>query len=291
MTSLVDKVSPVNGRVLVVAGSDPTAGAGLQADLKMITALGGYAQTVVTAITVQNTQEVSEVHPLSGALVARQMIACLDDIGADCIKLGMLATGEIVVAVAEILAQYPEIPVVADPVLSGTGGGTLLDGSGRKAFLQLLLPRVTLLTPNIPEAEALSGTKVDGNESMAGIAQILGGPNRAILLTGGHRPGPEIVDLLWTHRSGTHVFRSERLTGPGFHGTGCALASAISVGLASGMPLLVAVKVGLRAVRLALRNSLALGKGQRLLGVAAGVCWAHDEKNQEFPVDIPEMGR
>ncbi|MEO5363904.1 MAG: bifunctional hydroxymethylpyrimidine kinase/phosphomethylpyrimidine kinase [Magnetococcus sp. DMHC-8] len=251
--------------VLVVAGSDPTAGAGLQADLKTITCLGGYALTAVTAITVQDTRRVDQVHPLPAWQVAQQMRVCLADLPVDCIKLGMLATADIVLAVTGVLHEWPHIPVVADPVLAGTGGGTLLDAGGRDSLLQHLLPRVALLTPNLPEAQALSGLTVQSLPEMEQAARHLAGQTRtAILVTGGHLPGEELVDLLW-HAQQVRHFHSRRRPGPGFHGTGCTLASAIAVGLALGNPLEEAVQAGLTHVRRAMENSLALGRGQRLL--------------------------
>ncbi len=251
--------------VLVVAGSDPTAGAGLQADLKTITRLGGYALTAVTAITIQDTQRVHQVHPLPARQVAQQMRVCLADLPVDCIKLGMLATREIVLAVADVLAEWPRIPVVADPVLTGTGGGTLLDAGGREAFLEKLLPWISLLTPNLPEAQMLSGLTVQSVPEMALAARQLAGDSQcAILVTGGHLPGEALTDLLWLDQQ-VSLFHSRRIPGTGFHGTGCTLASAIAVGLAQGKGGKEAVSLGLAYLQRAMAESLTLGQGQRLL--------------------------
>ncbi|MBF0294151.1 MAG: bifunctional hydroxymethylpyrimidine kinase/phosphomethylpyrimidine kinase [Magnetococcales bacterium] len=253
-------------RVLIVAGSDPVAGAGLQADLKTVTALGGYGMTVVTAITVQDTRAVTSVHPLPAELVAAQMRACLQDVGADCVKLGMLATGEIVAAVTGVLEAYPSIPVVADPVLAGTGGGTLLDERGREWLLRCLLPRVALLTPNLPESARLTGIPVDDLDGMRrAAAMLLAAGAGAVLIKGGHLPGEDLVDLL-LEQTGEQTFHSQRLPGSGFHGTGCVLASAIATGLAMGRSLPEAVAAGRAHLRRAMERAQAMGRGQRLLG-------------------------
>lgn len=263
---------PAPPRILVVAGSDPTAGAGLQADLKTIHALGGYALTVVTAVTVQNTVGVRAVHPVDPDTVADQMRITLEDIGADAIKIGMLGTAETVRAIAEILADRPDIPVVADPVLAGTGGGTLLDGEGAALFQEILLPRIDLLTPNLPEAAALTGLPVASVREMESAARFLISdmkPGGAVLVTGGHLPGDEITDLLLTTVRARH-FVHPRLPGEtGFHGTGCAIASALAAGLAKGLSKPDATTEALAFMETALTHALPLGKGQRLLNHAA----------------------
>ncbi|MBF0310639.1 MAG: bifunctional hydroxymethylpyrimidine kinase/phosphomethylpyrimidine kinase [Magnetococcales bacterium] len=253
-------------RILVVAGSDPVAGAGLQADLKTVTALGGYAMTAITAITVQDTGRVCRVEALPAELVGQQMRACLEDIGADGVKLGMLANRAIVEEVCRVLADWPGLPVVADPVLAGTAGGTLLEEAGLLLFRERLLPRVTLLTPNLREAALLSGRPVDTLDDMEQAARrlvTLGA--RAVLVTGGHLPGPTVTDLLW---DGERVqrFATARLTASGgYHGTGCTLASGIATGMGQGLPLTEAILLAAEWVRRNLRGSLGWGKGQRLL--------------------------
>jgi hydroxymethylpyrimidine/phosphomethylpyrimidine kinase len=254
-----------NKKILIVAGSDPTAGAGAQADLKTVTALGGYAMTVITAITVQDTSKVYKVKPVSADLVAQQMAVCLGDIGADAIKLGMLATSDIVEAVAEQLAAHPDIPVIADPVLAGTGGGELLDGLGRAKFMDLLLPHIDLITPNAPEAQTLTGLPVTNQQEQEQAARKLAGYGCGVLLTGGHLPGEKIVDILLDKADNLHQFTSQRLDGATFHGTGCTLASAIAVDMARGIPLHEGVESALAYLHKAMVGSLALGGGQRLL--------------------------
>lgn len=250
---------------MIVAGSDPVAGAGLQGDLKVVTALGGYAMTAVTAITVQDTRAVGDVAPLDPELVAAQMRACLADVGADCVKLGMLANRAIVRAVVAVLADHPGLPLVADPVLAGTGGGILLEAGGLEQYRKELLPRVTLLTPNLPEAAALTGLTVETPEQMREAARALRDLGAgAVLLKGGHLAGGMARDWLESDTA-RRWFEDARLPGTGFHGTGCTLASAIATGLAQGLGLEEAIERGRAWLRAAMVGSLALGGGQRLL--------------------------
>nr|CRH07636.1 Phosphomethylpyrimidine kinase [Candidatus Magnetococcus massalia] len=252
--------------ILTVAGSDPSAGAGLQADLKTIHALGGYGVSAVTAVTVQNSSTVTQVHPMPGALVADQMRAVLEDMPVAAIKLGMLGSAEVVEAVLRVLEAYPELPMVADTVLRGTGGGDLLTKEGVGPFVERLIPRATLITPNLDEAVRLAGVEpieqLDEMESLAEKLRKQGA--QAVLLTGGHLPGDTLQDLLSTPE-GVWTWHAQRLSGPGFHGTGCTLASAVATGLAHGQPLHQAVDRGVAYVRKTLEQALTLGQGQRLL--------------------------
>ncbi|MBF0138052.1 MAG: bifunctional hydroxymethylpyrimidine kinase/phosphomethylpyrimidine kinase [Magnetococcus sp. DMHC-1] len=253
------------GRVLIVAGSDPVAGAGLQADLKTVSAIGGYAMTAVTAITVQDTRQVYDFLPLEPDWVARQMRVVLQDVGADCVKLGMLGSPGIVAAVAAVLADHPGLPVVADPILVAGGGGSLAKEGAATVLRNLLLPRVTLLTPNVPEAEVLTGLTIDSTATMEQAAQQLARIGCRVLLTGGHLASGEIIRDLFFDGQTCHWFASPRRAGPGFHGTGCTLASAVATGVAQGMTLHDAVAHGLDYVRRAVAGSLSLGQGQLLL--------------------------
>ncbi|MBF0161554.1 MAG: bifunctional hydroxymethylpyrimidine kinase/phosphomethylpyrimidine kinase [Magnetococcales bacterium] len=256
--------------LLIVAGSDPTAGAGLQADLKTATCLGVYAYTAVTAITLQDGQRVHAVHPLEARQVAEQMRICLTNLPVDAIKLGMLANRGILLAVSEVLHEWPHIPVIADPVLAGTGGGTLLESEGTELYLTHLLPHITLLTPNLPEAERLSGLRVRTLPDMEQAARRLAGHRpTTVLITGGHLPGDTLTDLLWDGKN-VELFHSQRLPGPGFHGTGCTLTTAIAVGLAQGKSSSEAVRYALLYLRRAMIDSLPLGAGQRLLNHPPG---------------------
>lgn len=247
-------------RVLIIAGSDSGGGAGIQADIKAVTAMGGYAATAITAITVQNTLGVQDVHPLPLDLIEAQARAVLDDIGADAIKTGMLGSVEVVERVAAIL-DSADVPAVVDPVMIAKGGHPLLPDAAVEAVRRLMVPRAALLTPNAPEAEALTGVPVadlDG-QRRAGEALLAMGA-KAVLMKGGHVPGETVVDLLLTP-SGETVLEGERVETRHTHGTGCTLASACAAGLAKGLPLEVAVAEAWAYVAEAIRRAPALGQG------------------------------
>jgi hydroxymethylpyrimidine/phosphomethylpyrimidine kinase len=228
------------GRVLVIAGSDSGGGAGIQADIKTITALGGYAATAITAVTVQNTLGVQDVHPIPAGTVRAQARAVLDDIGADAIKTGMLGGAATVAAVAEILAGAP-IPAVVDPVMIAKSGSALLEPEALGEFRSSMIPLADLLTPNAPEAEALTGLQVADLDGQRRAAQaLLGLGAKAVLLKGGHVPGEVIVDLLVTP-DGERRFEHPRIETRHTHGTGCTLASACAAGLAQGLDLEAAI--------------------------------------------------
>jgi hydroxymethylpyrimidine/phosphomethylpyrimidine kinase len=251
--------SPI-GRVLIIAGSDSGGGAGIQADIKAVTAMGGYAATAVTAVTVQNTLGVHGVHPLPLDLIEAQARAVLDDIGADAIKTGMLGSIAVVERVAAIL-DASRAPAVVDPVMIAKGGHPLLADEAVQAVRSLMVPRAALLTPNAPEAEALTGLAVadlDG-QRRAGEALLAMGA-RAVLMKGGHVPGDAVVDLLLTP-GGETVLEGERVETRHTHGTGCTLASACAAGLAKGLPLEVAVAEAWAYVAEAIRRAPGLGGG------------------------------
>jgi len=250
----------VKGRVLIIAGSDSGGGAGIQADIKAVTVMGGYAATAITAITVQNTLGVHGVHPLPLDLIEAQARAVLDDIGADAIKTGMLGSVEVVERVAAILATT-DTPAVVDPVMVAKGGAALLDRNAVEAVRTLMIPRATLLTPNAPEAEALTGIVVvdlDG-QRRAGEALLALGAG-AVLMKGGHVDGETVVDLLLTPRGET-LLEGLRMDTTSTHGTGCTLASACAAGLALGKPLEVAVAEAWAYVAEAIRRAPGLGRG------------------------------
>ena len=247
-------------RVLIIAGSDSGGGAGIQADIKAVTAMGGYAATAITAITVQNTLGVQDVHPLPLDLIEAQARAVLDDIGADAIKTGMLGSVEVVERVAAIL-DSADVPAVVDPVMIAKGGHPLLPDAAVEAVRRLMVPRAALLTPNAPEAEALTGIAVadlDG-QRRAGEALLTMGA-KAVLMKGGHVPGETVVDLLLTP-SGETVLEGERVETRHTHGTGCTLASACAAGLAKGLSLEVAVAEAWAYVAEAIRRAPGLGQG------------------------------
>lgn len=252
----------MRGRVAVVAGSDCGGGAGLQADLKTITALGGYAMTAVTAVTVQDTRGVHAVHAVPPAIVAAQLACMLDDIGADAVKTGMLGGAAVVEAVCAVLAaKAAGLPLVVDPVMLAKGGAALLDAAALDLLRSRLLPLAALITPNLAEAAALSGIAVADAASMHRAAAALRGLGvPAVLLTGGHLEGDDVLDVLAT-ADGVAEFRAPRIVTRHTHGTGCTLASAVAVGLAQGMDLHPAVARAVAYVRAAIAAAPGLGSG------------------------------
>lgn len=248
------------GRVLIIAGSDSGGGAGVQADIKAVTMLGGHAATAITAITVQNTLGVHGVHALPLDLIEAQARAVLDDIGTDAVKTGMLGSVEVVETVAAIL-DTTSAPTVVDPVMVAKGGHPLLEDRAVAAVRDLMIPRAALLTPNAPEAEALTGLTVadlDG-QRRAGEALLKLGA-RAVLMKGGHVPGEMVIDLLLTP-SGETLLEGPRVETRHTHGTGCTLASACAAGIAQGKPVEVAAAEGWAYVAEAIRRAPGLGGG------------------------------
>ena len=258
-------------RVLVVAGSDSGAGAGIQADIKTVMALGGYATTALTAVTAQNTLGVQCVAGIDPAMVRAQMLAVLDDIGADAIKTGMLFDAAVVEVVAETLAGHARsIPLVLDPVMVAKGGTALLSSAAVAAMCTRLFPLAAILTPNVPEAEHLLGRKIRDLAEMklAASTLLLQGP-RAVLLKGGHLPSPQVHDVLAIAGKVT-VHTDDRFESAHTHGTGCTLASAIATGLAQGMTTDDAVVRARAYVRAAILAAPGLGQGHGPLGHAVG---------------------
>jgi hydroxymethylpyrimidine/phosphomethylpyrimidine kinase len=248
------------GRVLIIAGSDSGGGAGIQADIKTVTALGGYAATAITAITVQNTLGVSAVHPMPPTVVEAQARAVLDDIGADVIKTGMLGDAAMVRAVAALL-ETSWIPAVIDPVMVAKGGARLLDGHALAMVRELLVSRAALLTPNAPEAAALTGMAAETTDDLRRVGEeLLSLGAGAVLMKGGHIEGPRVTDILMTPYGET-VFEGERIDSRHTHGTGCTLASACATGLAQGMSLETAAARAWDYVHQAMLHAPGLGAG------------------------------
>ncbi len=249
------------GRVLIIAGSDSGGGAGIQADIKAVTALGGYAATAITAITVQDTLGVHDVHPVPLAVIMAQARAVLDDIGADAIKTGMLGDAAVVQAVARLLDSAAGVPAVIDPVMIAKGGASLLAAEAVEAVRRELVPRATLLTPNAPEAAALTGLAVETTDDLRRAGErLLTLGARAVLMKGGHVPGESVIDVLMTH-GGETTFEGPRIDTRHTHGTGCTLASACAVGLAQGMRLEAAVARAWGYVAEAIRRAPGFGAG------------------------------
>nr|WP_246408850.1 bifunctional hydroxymethylpyrimidine kinase/phosphomethylpyrimidine kinase [Parvularcula dongshanensis] len=244
---------------MIVAGSDSGGGAGIQADIKTCTALGAYAATAVTAITVQDTRAVHAVHPVPPDVIAAQIRVVLDDIGADCIKIGMIGSAG---AGEAILSALPDgVPVVLDPVLVATSGDALGDGEVAALIRDRLIPRSAVVTPNLPELAALSGLTVDDEPAMRRAAQaLLASGAGAVLAKGGHMDGDEVVDLLLGQSDETAI-RHPRLASNDTHGTGCTLASALAASVAQGLPLETAARRAVAYTAAAIEHAPGLGRG------------------------------
>ncbi len=251
-------------RILIVAGSDSSGGAGVQADIKTVTLLRGYAASAVTAVTVQDTTGVHAVHPLPADVVAAQMRSVIDDIGVDAVKLGMLGSADVIAAVAEVLRGV-RVPIVLDPVMVAKGGASLLDDDAVAALIALL-PLSAVVTPNTPELAALTDIEIDDEgDALLAAQELLGMGARAVLAKGGHLAGDEVADWLVT-RNGHVRFASPRIASRHTHGTGCTLASAIAVGLGRGEPLEQAVAAARAYVVGAIRHAPGFGQGHGPLG-------------------------
>ena len=251
----------MQGRVLIIAGSDPSGGAGIQADIKTVTALGGYAATAITAITVQNTKGVTAVHPVAADVIAAQVEAVVDDIGADAIKIGMIGDVETAEIILSALRAYPDIPVVLDPVLVATSGDALAKDGVAVVIKEKLTPLSAVITPNTEEVAALTGVTVTDRDTKiaAGEALVAAGAGAA-LVKGGHLQGDTVEDALITPE-GARIFSNPRIETTSTHGTGCTLASAIATGLAQGMALQSAVKRAIGYVQMAIKTAPGYGAG------------------------------
>jgi hydroxymethylpyrimidine/phosphomethylpyrimidine kinase len=252
----------MRGRVLICAGSDSGGGAGIQADIKAVTALGGFASTALTALTAQNTEGVHGIHEVPLEFVDQQIRVVLEDIGADCVKTGMLhGEGVIRVVIRALEAVGAEIPLVVDPVMVAKGGHRLLDPDALEALRDEMLPRARLVTPNIPEAELLVGLQINDLDDMRRAAdRLLALGPRAVLLKGGHMEGEVLTDLLVTSE-GVEKFSGPRLATRHTHGTGCSMASAIAAGIAQGLAVSRAVERARDYVHTAILTAPGLGRG------------------------------
>jgi hydroxymethylpyrimidine/phosphomethylpyrimidine kinase len=263
--------------VLIVAGSDSGGGAGIQADIKTVTALGGYAATAITALTAQNTLGVDAVETVPADFVVRQMELVFDDIGADAIKTGMLPTAATIDGVCDVIETWAEpVPLVVDPVMVAKGGAELLRPDAMDVLKRRLIFLADVITPNLPEAEALTGLTIRDEQDMAHAAtMLLTLGSEWVLLKGGHLDGPEVVDIL-VSSFGMRVYRSQRISTRSTHGTGCTLASAIATGLAQGLDVPDAVARARAYVLAAIAAAPGFGEGH-------GPLW-HGHTVRNFPV-------
>lgn len=250
------------GRVLVIAGSDSGGGAGIQGDIKTVTCLKGYAANAITALTAQNTQGVFGILDVPDDFIRSQITLVLEDIGADAFKTGMLHKASVIETVADTISPYcNRIPLVLDPVMFAKGGAPLLQPDAIGTLKTRLIPLASVLTPNVPEAEHLSGIAIRNTGDMRKAAEhILALGCKSVLLKGGHMDGDTVTDLLAT-ADGFREFRQKRLATAHTHGTGCTLASAIATGLAQGMTLEDTVSRARSYVRHAIEAAPGFGKG------------------------------
>lgn len=249
------------GSVLTVAGSDSGGGAGIQGDLKTITLLGGYTSSVISCLTAQNTLGVHSTYQPPASFFSEQLHAVLRDIPVDVIKTGMLHSAEIIESLAEILDHYPGRIVIIDPVMTAKGGWDLLENGARTALARFLLPRCYLITPNIPEAEQLTGLSIADELGMINAAHALRKLGaRNVLLKGGHLGGDSSIDIL-VEGTEVHRFAAKRIHHGNTHGTGCTYASAIATLLAQGEALPRAVSLAKKFVTAAIFHARSLGSG------------------------------
>jgi hydroxymethylpyrimidine/phosphomethylpyrimidine kinase len=248
-------------RVLTIAGSDSGGGAGIQADLKTIAALGCYGMSAITSVTVQNTQRVYTAHDLPSQIVADQIRVVIEDIGCDAAKVGMLANAGIIAAVAEALTDWPVTNLVVDPVMVAKSGDSLLQEAACDTLKHALLPLARVVTPNIPEAEVLSGVKIETEDGMRKAAEhILTLGPAYVLMKGGHLEGPEARDWLYDGNQ-WWTFTAPRIETRNTHGTGCTFSAAIAAHLARGMPVMEAIQAAKNYLTGAIQHALPLGRG------------------------------
>ncbi len=247
-------------RILTIAGSDSGGGAGIQADIKTITVLGGYGMSVITALTAQNSMGVQAIHPVPPEFIVQQLDSVLSDIGADAVKTGMLFDRSTIKVVAEKLRRYKIEKVVVDPVMVSKGGDTLLVAEAQDALARDIVPLAYLITPNIPEAEVLCGRSIQTDKDARDAARIIHGMGaKNVLIKGGHRKGPA-VDILFDGENFLE-FQKERINTPNTHGTGCTYSAAIATFVGQGYSLKDAVGMAKKFIHTAIRFALPLGKG------------------------------
>jgi hydroxymethylpyrimidine/phosphomethylpyrimidine kinase len=259
-------------RILAIAGSDSGGGAGIQADIKTITMLGGHAMTAITAVTAQNTLGVQSVFPLPAEEVQAQIRSVVSDLGIDAVKVGMLANEALVLAVRDILLDVA-VPIIVDPVMIATSGDALNE-IGTAARLPLLFEIAKLITPNVPELAALTQSAVEDDISMIAAARTLAAAHGcAVLAKGGHLPGSLVIDVLVEPDGAIIHWADTRIETRHSHGTGCTLSSAIATGLASGLGLRASIERARAYVRAALLAAPGLGQGHGPMG--HGLARAH----------------
>jgi len=277
-----DEGTRLHGRVLVIAGSDSGGGAGIQADIKTVTALGGFAMTAVTALTAQNTEGVNGIVETPPGFIGKQMRLVLKDIGADAIKIGMVPNEEAIEAVHYTYMEFaPDVPMVLDPVMVAKGGHPLIDRDAIHMVRQHFLLHCHVATPNIPEAQVLTGMEIHSLDDMKHTAEIMAtlGCQRTLIKGGHFRDGESelVYDVLFDE-NGIEVFEDRRIDTTHTHGTGCTLASAIAVSMAQGMTLRDSVIRARAYVRRAILTAPGFGHGHGPLNHAHTVAPFHPER-------------
>ena len=251
----------IKSKVLIIAGSDSSGGAGIQADIKTVTALGGYAMTAITAVTAQNTKGVEKITPIPVKNIQKQIIMNLDDIGVHGIKIGMLHNTNVIKCVYTILKKRKLKNVVLDPVMITKGGTKLINNSSIKHLKNMLLPLCDLVTPNIPEAEVLTGYSISNKEDMINAAKkIINMGSKNVLLKGGHLKNNMIFDILVT-KERIKIFKKKKIRTKNTHGTGCTLSSALATSLSQKKNIFKACQVSIAYVNQAIASAPNYGKG------------------------------
>lgn len=247
-------------KLLTIAGSDSCGGAGIQADLKTFSALETYGMSVITAITAQNTQGVFAVQDITTDMIQKQIEVIFEDISVDAVKVGMVSRTETIKIIAETLAKYAVKNLVIDPVMVSKSGYHLLQPEAKEALIKYLLPMATVVTPNLPEAEVITGMRINTVDDMKTAAELIHkmGPEY-VLIKGGHLEG-EAVDILYDGTDFTY-FNSPRIDTKNTHGTGCTLSSAIAANLGKGLSITEAIDRAKSYITVAILNSFAIGKG------------------------------
>ena len=248
-------------KILIIAGSDSSGGAGIQADIKTVTSLGSYAMTAVTAVTVQNTTGVSSVVPIHPKEIGKQILFTCKDIKPNGIKIGMLHSSQVITSVINTLKKVKTSKIVLDPVMVAKGGARLINQSAIKTLKDKLIKKAYLITPNIPEAEILTKIKIKSLEDMIRAANILlklGAKN--VLVKGGHRNTKQMQDVLLNNKKIT-IFKNRKIKTKNTHGTGCTLSSAIVTFLSCGKPLKKSCELGIKYVNQSIRSNPNYGKG------------------------------
>jgi hydroxymethylpyrimidine/phosphomethylpyrimidine kinase len=251
----------LKSKVLIIAGSDSSGGAGIQADIKTVTALGSYAMTAITAVTCQNTKGVKAINSIPIKILQKQMIMVLDDIGADAIKVGMLHNTKVIKCVYQVLKKNKLRKIVLDPVMIAKGGARLINNNSIKYLKKLLIPLCNIITPNIPEAEVLTGYSILNKQDMIKAAKkIINMGAKNVLLKGGHLKNKMIFDILVSKKE-VKIFPKRKIKTKNTHGTGCTLSSALATCLSQKMNINKSCKISLKYVDKAISKAPGYGKG------------------------------